>query len=162
MNIRSIRDTVNLVGQAVNKDFKNDAHLPFFTSSLPKIRWAMADESDDKRVKTEDNFKDKEEFDSLLKEYKRRKKIEISQKYLQFYCKLCNVQSTSQVALNIHRAGKKHRENKLSRFDCDLCNVKSSSQVSLNMHRAGKKHKINMKITSKNFSTKILPMNMFI
>ena len=80
----------------------------------------MADESDAKK----DNFKDNEEFDSLLKEYKRknkelyvtlvslrRKKNEISQKFSQFYCKLCNVQSTSQVDLNNHRAGKNHRRN---------------------------------------------------
>ena len=65
---------MNLVGQAVNKNLKNDAHLTFFTSSLPKIKWAMADESDDKRVKTEENFKDKEEFYSLLKDYKRKNK----------------------------------------------------------------------------------------
>ena len=177
---------MNLVGQAVTKNLKNDAHLTFFTSSLPKIRWAMIDESDDKKVKTEENFKDKEEFDSLLKEYKhrnkelyvslrpyalRRKKNEISQKFSQFYCKLCNVQSTSQVDLDNHRAGKKHKENKLSRFDCDLCNVKCTSQISLNAHRAGKRHKINIKMTSKNksklmrfnnFSIKQLPMNKFI
>ena len=182
MNIKHVGDTVNLVGQAVNKNLENDACSTFFTSSLPKIRWAMADESDDKKVKTEDNFKDKEEFASLLKEYKRRnkelyvtmlhrKRREISQKFSHFYCKLCNVHCTSQVDLNNHKAGKKHRENKLSRFDCNLCNVKSSSQISLNAHRAGKQHKINMKNTSKNksklirfnnFSIKKLPMNMFI
>ena len=82
----------------------------------------MADESDAKK----DNFKDNEEFDSLLKEYKRKnkelyvtlvslrrkkKEKEISEKLSQFYCKLCNVQSTSQVDLNNHRAGKKHKKN---------------------------------------------------
>ena len=82
----------------------------------------MADESDAKK----DNFKDNEEFDSLLKEYKRKNKElyvtlvslrrkkrekEISEKLSQFYCKLCNVQSTSQVDLNNHRAGKNHRRN---------------------------------------------------
>ena len=71
LNIRQEGDTVNLVGQAVNKTLKIDAHLTFSTSSLPKIRWAMADESDDKKFKTEENFKDEEEFDSLLKEIKR-------------------------------------------------------------------------------------------
>ena len=162
---------MNLVGQAVNKKLKNYACLTFFTSSLPKIRWEMADESDDKKVKTEENFKDKEEFHYLLKEYKRRKKIEISQKFSQYHCKLCNVQRASQVDLNFHRAGKKHKENKLLRFDCDLCNVKITSKISLNAHRVGKKHKRNMKMTSKNksklmrfnnFSIKKLPMNMFI
>ena len=105
LNISREGDTVNLVGQAVNKNLKNDAHLTFFTSSLPKIRWAMADESGDKRVKTEENFKD------VLKEYERRKKIEISQKFSQFYCKLCNVQSTSLKDLTFHRAGKNHQRN---------------------------------------------------
>ena len=169
MNIKRVGDTVNSIGQAVNKTVKNDDHLTFFTLSLPKIRWAMANESE--QVKNEADFKDKERFDSLSKEYKRMLKIEISQKFLQFYCKLCNVQSSSKVDLNIHRAGKKHKENKLSQFDCDLCNVKCTSQISLNAHRAGKKHKINMKMTSKNksklmrwnnFSIKKLPMNMFI
>ena len=158
---------MNLVGQAVNKTLKIDAHLTFSTSSLPKIRWAMADESDDKKVKTEEKFKDKEEYHSQLKEYKRRKKIEISKKFSQYYCKLCNVQMYNQVDLNNHRAGKKH---KFSRFNCDLCNVKNTSQISLNAHRAGKQHKINRKNTSKNksklirfnnFSIKKLPMNMF-
>ena len=110
---------MNLVGQAVNKNLKNDAHLTFLTSSLPKIKWAMADESDAKKVKTEENFEDKEEFDSLLKEYKRKNKelyvtlvsLRRKKKFSQFYCKLCNVQSTSQVDLNNHRAGKNHRRN---------------------------------------------------
>ena len=119
LNIRRVGDTVNLVGQAVNKNLKNDAHLTFLTSSLPKIKWAMADESDAKKVKTEENFKDKGEFDSLLKEYKRKNKelyvtlvsLRRKKKFSQFYCKLCNVQSTSQVDLNNHRAGKNHRRN---------------------------------------------------
>ena len=75
----------------------------------------MADESDAKK----DNFKDNEEFDSLLKEYKRKNKelyvtlvsLRRKKKFSQFYCKLCNVQSTSQVDLNNHRAGKKHKKN---------------------------------------------------
>ena len=153
---------MNLVGQAVNKTLKIDAHLTFSTSSLPKIRWAMADESDDKRVKTEDNFKDKEEFDFLLKEYKRRKKNEMSQMFSKFYCKLCNVISQSRVSLSVHRAGRKHKENlkssqKFSQFFCKLCNVESTSQVDLNIHRAGKNHQWNLKMTilaeknSKNF-----------
>ena len=88
-------------------DFFHD--IEFSDDIKPKL------EIKEEKLKTEDNFKDKEEFDSLLKEYlkeyERRRKYEISQKYLQFYCKLCNVQSTSQVDLNNHRAGKKHKKN---------------------------------------------------
>ena len=142
---------MNLVGQTVNKNLKNDACLTFFTSSLPKIRWAMADESDDKKVKAEENFKDEEEFDSLLKEkeYKRRKKM--SQIFSKYYCKLCNVISQSRVSLSVHRAGKKHKENmkmsqKFSQFFCKLCKVESTSQVDLNIHRAGKNHQWNLKM----------------
>ena len=149
---------MNLVGQAVNENLENDAHLTFFTSSLPKIRWAMADESDDK---TEENFKDKEEFDSRWKEYKCRK-IEMSEMFSQFYCKLCNVISQSQVSLSVHRAGKKHKENlkraqRFPQFYCKLCEVQSTSRVDLNIHRAGQNHQRNLKITnlaeknSKNF-----------
>ena len=113
----------------------------------------------------ESNFEMSGRIDSLLKEYKGRKKIEISQKFSQFHCDLCNVKSTSQVDLNIHRAGKKHKiklkmsqefdsllkEDKLNEkfgmseklfpFGCELCNVKSTCQMSLDIHRAGKKHK---------------------
>ena len=157
---------MNLVEQAVNRTLKIDAHLTFSTSSLPKIRWSMADESDDKRVKTEDSFKDKEEFDSPLKEYKPRKRIEISQKFLQFYCKLCNVQSSSKVDLNIHRAGKKHKRKlemsqKLSLFDCDLCNFKSTCQMSLDIHKAGKTHqkKLEMPQTLSEFYCNLCNIN---
>ena len=199
MNIRGVGDSVNLVELAVNRNLNTSSGLTFFTSSLPKISWAMAQEklkskssgidqkpnlvdpimpndkkmmdfvngiefsddfkpkleikeetlkfknsgldqkpnivdpmipndeklmdfvndiefSDDitrfeikeEKLKTEDNFKDDETFDSLLKEYECRKKIEM---FSQFYCKLCNVQSTSQVSLSVHRAGKKHKEN---------------------------------------------------
>ena len=41
LNISREGDTVNLVGQAVNKNLKNDACSTFFTSSLPEIRQGL-------------------------------------------------------------------------------------------------------------------------
>ena len=180
-------DVEGKVGQAMNRNLKNDSSLTFFTSSLPTIRWAMhplqqvplnlisqwsldVNEREKKypMMPKESNFEMSERIDSLLKEYKGRKKIEISQKFSQFDCDLCNVKSTSQVDLDIHRAGKKHKkklemsqdfdslskEDKLNEkfgmpekkfpFGCELCNVKSTCQMSLDIHRAGKTHLRNL------------------
>ena len=41
LNISREGDTVNLFGQAVNKNLKNDACSTFFTSSLPEIRQGL-------------------------------------------------------------------------------------------------------------------------
>ena len=102
-------------------------------------------------------------------------KFEMSEK--NYDCDLCNVKSNSQVHLDIHRAGKKHKrklemsqdfdslwkEDKLTEkfgmsekkfpFGCDLCNFKSTCQISLDIHKAGKTHqkKLEMSQTSSEF-----------
>jgi hypothetical protein len=42
MNVRGVGGSVNLVGQAVKRKLNTGPNLTFLTSSLPKIRWVMA------------------------------------------------------------------------------------------------------------------------
>ena len=145
----NIRDIEGKVGQALNRNLKNDSSLTFITSSLPVIKWAM-------------NPLQQVPLNLMAK----GSKFEMSEK--NYDCDLCNVKSTSRVDLDTHRAGKKHRmklkmsrdydsllkEDKLNEkfglsekvfpFGCDLCNVKSTCQKSLDIHRAGKTHQRNL------------------
>ena len=169
----NIRDVEGKVGQAVNRNLKNDSSLIFFTSSLPTIRWAMHPLQQVPLNLISKWCYDVDEREKKYPMMPKESKFEMSEKKFQFDCDLCNVKSTSQVDLDIHRAGEKHKrklqmsqdfdsllkEDKLNEkfemsekkfpFGCELCNVKSTCQMSLDIHRAGRKHKRKLEMSQK-------------
>ena len=90
-----------------------------------------------------------QDFDLLSKEDKLNEKFGMPEKKFPFGCELCNVKSTCQMSLDIHRAGKTHQKKlemsqTLSEFYCNLCNINSTCQMSLDIHKAGKTHLRNL------------------
>jgi hypothetical protein len=70
--------------------------------------------------------------------------LEMAQHMMSLYfCKVCNVQCTSEVMFEDHRRGKKHRGKvrKLKvRTFCKVCSLQCYSDEMLTDHLAGKKH----------------------
>ncbi|CAL5088312.1 unnamed protein product [Urochloa decumbens] len=66
-----------------------------------------------------------------------------------YFCKVCNVQCSSEVMFEDHRRGKKHRGNvwkqKVRTF-CKVCNLQCNSDEMLANHLAGKKHQKNARL----------------
>ncbi|CAL5074272.1 unnamed protein product [Urochloa decumbens] len=66
-----------------------------------------------------------------------------------YFCKVCNVQCSSEVMFEDHRRGKKHGEKvwKLKvRTFCKVCNLQCNSDEMLANHLAGKKHQKNARL----------------
>ena len=117
LNIRRVGDTLNLVGQAVNKNLKNDAHLTFFTSSLPKIRWAMAIPANPVTMVDPIMPNDEElidfvhdiEFSDKVEpklEIKEEEPLDIKNEISEFVCKICDFEAPDQSFLDLHFTNK--------------------------------------------------------
>ena len=155
INCRGIECTVNLVEQAVNKNLKGDIRLTFFTSSLPKITWAMHPLQHDlvlKESKSMKDFKDKEE--GMIDDPEERDEKSTIQEPLNVPMELDNNDQGEKNYLDIEGSSllnenELKKKFKLSQFDCVLCYVKCSSQLSLNIHINGLKHKRKLKMSQK-------------
>ncbi|CAN6224487.1 unnamed protein product [Urochloa humidicola] len=66
-----------------------------------------------------------------------------------YFCKVCNVQCSSEVMFEDHRTGKKHRgkvwKQKVRTF-CKVCNLQCNSDEMLADHLTGKKHQKNARL----------------
>ncbi|CAN6166986.1 unnamed protein product [Urochloa humidicola] len=66
-----------------------------------------------------------------------------------YFCKVCNVQCSSEVMFEDHRKGKKHRgkvwKQKVRTF-CKVCNLQCNSDEMLADHLTGKKHQKNARL----------------
>ena len=73
---------------------------------------------------------------------------------LLFECKICDLRVCSQIDLNAHLNGKKHKENSF----CKHCDLKYTSKVMKNSHLSGKKHQDKIKAMDDNNLTTLHPL----
>ena len=130
LNIRDVGGTVNLVGQDVNRNIKTDASLTFFTSSLPKIRWAMANPAhpvtvvDSIMPNEMVNFVHDIEFSDDIKP-----KLEIKEDPLEV-----KNENSEKPKLEIKEEERFEIKNDISKFVCTICDFEAPDQSFLDLH----------------------------